>query len=188
MTAYLTLWLPVIVSAVAVFLASSIVNAVLPWHKNDFKRLSNEDAARSALRPLAIPPGEYMVPRCIERAELKSPEFIAKMNEGPVMTMTVFPNGPISMGKSLGLWFVYCLFISSVAACIAWAARFKGAESHSIFHFTAAVSFCCYVVGVWQSSIWYGRPWSTTLKSTIDGIIYAVITGLIFVWLWPIGH
>jgi hypothetical protein len=32
---------------------------------------------------------------------------------------------------------------------------------------------------------WYCRAWSTTLKATIDGLIYAVVTGAILGWLWP---
>lgn len=179
------LLIPTVVAAIAVFIASSIVNAALPWHKSDFKRVPEEDAVRSALKPLAIPPGEYMVPRVMDRAELKSPEYLAKVNEGPVMVMTVWPNGPINMGKALGLWFVYCLVVSALAGCVAHTALGRQADMHDVFHFTAISAFMSYVVGLWQTSIWYGRPWSTTLKSTIDGIIYAVITGLIFVWLWP---
>lgn len=179
------LLIPTIVAAFAVFLASSIVNAALPWHKNDFRRLPDEDGARAALKPMAIPPGEYMLPRVTKREELKLPAYLSKVNEGPVMIMTVFPNGPINMGKALGLWFVLCLIVSALAGCVAHAALGRDADVHSVFHFTAITAFMCYVVGVWQSSIWYGRPWSTTLKHTVDGIIYAAITGGIFVWLWP---
>jgi hypothetical protein len=179
------LLVPTVVAAIAVFIASSIINAVLPWHKTDFKRLPDEDGVRRALTPMAIPPGDYMVPRVMDRAELKSPEYLAKVNAGPVMSMTVWPNGPINMGKSLGLWFVYCLFVSALCGCIAHAAVGRQADLHDVFHFTAISAFMCYAVGLWQSSIWYGRPWSTTLKSTVDGVIYAAITGGIFIWLWP---
>lgn len=184
MMAFSGLWMPILLSTVAVFIASSVVNAVLPWHKNDFKKVPDEDSVRNALRPIAIPPGEYMVPRCLDRKEMASPEFIEKMNQGPVMMMTVFPNRVIGMGKSLGLWFVYCLFISTLVAIIQTHVFRGWVPRHAIFHMGALVAFMCYTVGVWQSSIWYGRPWSTTLKSTIDGLIYAGITGGVFAWFW----
>jgi hypothetical protein len=126
-----------------------------------------------------------MVPRVTDRAELKSPEYLAKVNEGPVMIMTVLPSGQINMGKALGLWFVYVLFVSALSGFIAHATLGRPADLHDVFHLTAISAFMCYSVGLWQTSIWYGRPWSTTLKSTIDGIIYAAITGGIFIWLWP---
>jgi hypothetical protein len=34
-------------------------------------------------------------------------------------------------------------------------------------------------------SIWYARPWKTTLKYTFDGLIYAATTAATFSWLWP---
>jgi hypothetical protein len=34
-------------------------------------------------------------------------------------------------------------------------------------------------------SIWYSRAWINTIKSTIDGLIYALLTAGTFGWLWP---
>jgi hypothetical protein len=31
-------------------------------------------------------------------------------------------------------------------------------------------------VALWQMSIWYRRAWSITLKATVDGLIYALLT------------
>lgn len=47
------------------------------------------------------------------------------------------------------------------------------------------MAFLGYVPGLWQDSIWYGRKWSTTLKNTLDGIVYALLTAGTFGWLWP---
>src|SRR5215472_12939756 len=107
MTALSGLFVPIMLSAVIVFVASSIIHMVLPWHKNDYPKLTNEDRVREALRPLAIPPGDYMIPRAQSMQDMKSPEFMAKMNDGPVMVVTVMPNGPWTMGKNLTQWFVY---------------------------------------------------------------------------------
>ena len=74
-----SLWLPILLSAVIVFIASSILHTLLPWHKNDYARLPDEEKARATLRPLAIPPGDYMVPRPQDRREMTSPEFKARV-------------------------------------------------------------------------------------------------------------
>jgi hypothetical protein len=185
MTPMMSLWLPIVVSTIAVFIASSIVNTVMPWHKQDFPKVPDEEGVRAALRPFAIAPGEYLVPRSCDRKEMASAEYTAKMKEGPVMIMTVLPNAPISLGKSLGQWFVFCAIVSVIAACMAGTVLGVAADPHAIFHYTAFTAFVAYVVASWQSSIWYGRPWSSALKTTVDGTIYALITGGIFMWLWP---
>src|ERR1700693_5584023 len=118
MTGLSALWLPILLSSVIVFVASSIIHMVLPWHKSDYLKLPDEDRVREALRALAMPPGDYFIPRPASTRELKSPEFIEKMNRGPVMVLTVMPNGPISMGRNLVLWFVYCVVVGLLAAYI----------------------------------------------------------------------
>lgn len=185
MTDFLSLWLPILVATAAVFLASSLINTVLPWHKSDFPAVPAEEGVMDALRPFAIPPGEYMLPRCNDMKEMSSPAFVEKMKRGPVMLLTVRRNGAPSMGPALAQWAVYCLVASSLVACLAAIALEPSTHDHDVFHFTAIAAFMAYAVATWQSSIWYGRSWSMAAKSTLDGLIYAVITGLVFVWLWP---
>src|SRR6516225_9800398 len=91
MTSLLELWLPILVSAIFVFIASSIIHTVLPWHKGDYPKIPNEDKVMDSLRPLAIPPGDYMVPRASSMKDMKSPEFTEKLKKGPVMMITMFP-------------------------------------------------------------------------------------------------
>jgi hypothetical protein len=185
MTSLAALWLPIVVSAVVVFIASSIIHMVLPWHKNEFPALPNEDAVMNALRPMTIPPGEYMVPRAGSMEAMKSPEFLERVSRGPVFILRMMPNGMRPMGPMLGQWFVYLLVVDILAALVGQQALPVGALDHRVFHVIALTSFLGYVVALWQQSIWYARPWGTTVKATIDGIIYAIITALIFVWLWP---
>jgi hypothetical protein len=180
-----SMWLPILVSAVAVFVVSSIVHMLLPWHKNDYPRLANEDAVMDALRPLGIPTGEYFVPRPASREVLRSPEFLERANRGPVFILNMMPNGMMPMGKTLGLWFVYSIVVSYFAGHIAFRAITPPAEHHTIFHTVGLTAFMGYTFALWQMSIWYRRPWMTTLKATIDGFIYAAITAETFVLLWP---
>jgi hypothetical protein len=185
MTDLSSLVLPIVMSAVLVFIASSIIHMASPWHKSDYPKVPNEDKAREALRALAIPPGDYMIPRPSSREDLRSPEFAAKINAGPVMILTVMPNGPMPMMRNMGLWFLYCTVVSLFAAYVAGRALMPGAEYLEVFRFAGATAFIGYAVALWQLSIWYRRAWATTLKSTIDGFIYACLTAGMMGWLWP---
>ena len=185
MTGLHALWLPILLSAVFVFIASSIIHMLSPWHKNDYPKMPNEEQARDALRPLAIPPGDYMVPRPASRGDLRSPEFLEKMNKGPVMMLTVMPNGPMAMGRSLGLWFVYLLVVGVFSGYIAGRALPPGVPYLHVFRFAGAVAFIGYSLALWQMSIWYRRSWVITIKATVDGLLYALLTAGTFGWLWP---
>jgi hypothetical protein len=138
-----------------------------------------------ALRPVAPPPGDYMVPRAGSMKEMSSPAFIEKMNEGPVLVMTVMPNGPMSMGSNLAQWFVYSLFVSLFGAYVASRALGAGASYLEVFRFVGATTFAAYAIALWQMSIWYRRAWSITVKWSLDGLIYACVTAGTFGWLWP---
>jgi hypothetical protein len=185
MTSLASLWLPIVLSAVIVFIASSIIHMVLPWHKSDYPPVPQEAKVMDALRPFAIPPGDYMMPRCSDMGQMRSPEFVDKLQKGPVLVMTVFPNGPMSMNRSLALWFLYCLVVAVFAGYVACSTLPAGAPYLKVFRVTGTVAFVGYVLALWQMSIWYGRDWITTLKSSVDGLIYAGLTAGVFGWLWP---
>jgi hypothetical protein len=185
MTELSALGLPIVLSAVFVFVASSIIHMASPWHKSDYPKIPNEDRVRDVLRPLAIPPGDYMVPRPSSQQDLRSPAFVEKMKSGPVMVLTVLPNGPAAMGRNLGLWFVYCLVVSVFAAYIASRAVPPGTTYLEVFRFAGATAFIGYALALWQMSIWYRRAWMTTIKATVDGLIYGCLTAGTMGWLWP---
>jgi hypothetical protein len=185
MTGLHLLWLPILLSSVIVFVVSSLIHMVLPWHKNDYPKMPNEDKAMEALRPLGIPPGDYMVPHPSSRQALRSPEFLEKLNKGPVMVLTVLPNGPFSMGRNLALWFLYLIVVSLFSAYVAGRALPPGAPFLQVFRFAGTVAFLGYTMALWQMSIWYRRAWSTTIKATVDGLIYALLTAATFAWLRP---
>lgn len=185
MTGLDVLWLPILVSAVFVFVASSVIHMALPWHKGECRKLANEDEVMDALRPFAIPPGDYMIPRPASMKDCKSPEFVEKLNKGPVMMATVLPNGPASIGQSLVLWFIYCAVVGFIAAYVTGRALPVGAKYLHVFRFAGTTAFVGYSVALWQMSIWYRRSWSTTIIATVDGLIYALLTAGVFGWLWP---
>jgi hypothetical protein len=185
MTGLTALWFPILLSAVFVFVASSVIHMASPWHKSDYPKLPNEDSVMAALRPLGIPPGDYFIPRPSSREDMRSPEFAQKVKAGPVIVFTVMPSGGMSMGRNLILWFTYCVVMSVFAAYIAGRALPQGTVYLNVFRFAGATAFIGYSAALWQMSIWYHRAWTTTIKSTIDGLIYALLTAGTFGWLWP---
>ena len=185
MTGLDALWLPILVSSVFVFLASSIIHMASPWHKNDYPLLPNQDKLMDAVRPLDIPAGDYFIPRPSSRQEMNTPAFAEKMKAGPVMVFTVMPSGPMSMSRNLVLWFIYCAVVGFFAAYVAGRALPAGAEYLRVFRFAGVTAFVGYSLALWQMSIWYRRAWSTTVKATVDGLVYALLTAGTFGWLWP---
>jgi len=180
-----SLVLPILGSAVIVFVLSSIIHMVLPYHKSDMRKLPDEDAVLEALRRLSIPPGDYGAPHPGSSAGMKKPEFVAKMEKGPLVLMTLSPGGPVAMGKSLSLWFLYCVLVSVFAGYLAGRALGPGTHYLAVFRIVGTAAFMGHSLGLIPNSIWYRRAWGTTLKSVFDGLVYALFTAGMFGWLWP---
>lgn len=187
MTSIAALWLPILVSAVVVFIASSIVHMGPLWHRGDYPPVPDQDRVQDSLRPFNLRPGEYMLPRGRDMKEMKSPEFTEKLKRGPVAIMTVVPNGPINMARPLTQWFIYTIVVGFFAAYVAGATLAPGTDYLAVFRIAGVTAFVGYTVALWQQSIWYHRPWSTSFKYTLDGLIYGLLTGGVFGWLWPTG-
>ena len=185
MVALTALWLPIVVAAVFVFLASSVIHMALPIHKNDYTKLDAEPEVMAAMREHGVKPGAYFFPCAQTMAEMTSPEMIEKLNKGPVGFMTVLPNGPMNMGKSLGQWFAFSLVISIFAAYVGTFTLEAGADYMAVFRVTGTVAFLGYGVSNVTDSIWKGVRWSVTAKFLFDGLIYGLVTAGTFGWLWP---
>lgn len=185
MVALTSLWLPTLVAAVLVFLASSLVHMVLPYHKTDYRKLPAEDDVMAALRKFNLQPGDYFFPFAGGSSAMNSPEFKDKWAKGPVAVMTVMPPGLNFMGTQLAMWFVFCAVVSFFAGYVASRTLAPGADYLTVFRVVGTTAFMGYVLGLWQMTIWYKRSVSTTMKSTFDGLLYALLTGGAFGWLWP---
>jgi Flp pilus assembly protein TadB len=180
-----SLWLPILLSSVFVFVASSIIHMMLPYHKGDYKKVPAQDDVMDALRKFNIPPGDYMLPRCDSMEEMRSAAFKEKMKKGPVVMMTVMPSGQLGIGSQLVQWFIYCMVIGVFAAYVTSRALVPGAPYLVVFRFAGTVAFAGYALALAQFSIWYRRSWRTTIVSMFDGLIYACLTAGTFGWLWP---
>jgi hypothetical protein len=184
MTPFSALWLPIVLSAVIVFVASSIMHMVLPYHRGDYQKLPDEDKALAALRAAGLKRGLYIFPFATHK-DMRSPAVIEKYNQGPVGTMTIFPSGPPVMPKFLGLWFGYCLLIGFFVAYLTAHTVPSGAYYLAVFRVVGTAAFLAYGLGNVSSSIWKGQTWSMTIKEVLDGLVYALLTAGTFGWLWP---
>ena len=185
MVPLLSLWLPIMVSAVFVFFVSFVIHSVLKYHSNDFGAVPNENEVMDALRKFNIPEGEYLIPRPASSKDMTTPEFKEKLKKGPTGFLTFWDGSRQEMGKNLTQWFLYCIVVGVFAAYIAGRALGPGASYLSVFRFAGTCAFLGYAVALWQDSIWFKRTWSTTFKNTFDGLVYALLTAGTFGWLWP---
>lgn len=181
-----SLVVPILVSAVLVFIASAIMHMVLPYHKADLRKLPDpqEDEILDVIRRLNLPPADYALPHPGSTERMKDPAFIARMKKGPLVMMTVAPGAPPSMGTSLALWFVHVLIVTVFSAYLASRAVQPGADYLSVFRFVGTPAFMGYSLAALHESIWYKRSWVRTFKSVFDGLVYALLTAGVFGWLW----
>jgi hypothetical protein len=185
MVSLFSLAVPIVVSAVLVFVASSFMHMVLTYHRHDYRKLPKEDEVMGALRGFSLPPGDYMLPCAGSSAAARDPAFLEKMSKGPVAIMTVVPSGPPAMGTSLTLWFVYAIVVNTFAGYIASRAVGPGTDYLEVFRFVSTAAFMGYSLALAQFSIWYRRNWGTTVRSMLDGLVYGLLTAGVFGWLWP---
>ena len=179
------LWLPIVLSAVFVFLASWVLHMLLTYHRGDYRQLPNEDGLMEAMRNEGVKPGNYHFPWCKDPKEMGSPEMLEKYKKGPVGILHVLPDGPPNMGKYLGQWFVFCLVVSILVAYLTGRTLAAGADYLAVFRVAGTTAFLAYGVGEAMNAIWKGQNWSTTFKSMFDGLVYALLTAGTFGWLWP---
>ena len=178
------LWLPILLSAVIVFIASSILHMVLPYHKSDYHPLPDEDKLLAALRGAGLKRGLYFFPFGTHK-EMKSPAMIEKYKQGPVGTMTIFPSGPPAMTKYLVTWSVYCLIVRFFEAYLSGRTVPPGTSYLAVFRVAGTAAFLAYGVGLLSNGIWKGQPWGMVIKEVIDGLIYSLLMAGTFGWRWP---
>lgn len=175
--------MPILLSAVLVFVASSLIHMCLQIHKGDYQKLPNEDAALDALRKAGVGPGQFMFPHCSSMKEATSPAMKEKFTRGPTGTLVVRGGDCMNMGKALGQWFAFCLVVSVITAYVTGLAR--GPGGGDIFRISATIALLGYGFSSVCDSIWKGISWSTTAKFLFDGLVYALCTAWMFRSFWP---
>jgi hypothetical protein len=185
MVSLTALWLPIVLSAVAVFIASSVIHMVLKYHNSEYRPLPDEEAVLGALRNGKIGPGFYSFPYAADMKEMATPEMTEKYKLGPVGTANINPSGPPAMGKHLVQWFVYCVMAGVFAGYLASRTLEPGTDYLQVFRVVGCSSFLAYTFAHFSDAVWGFKPWSMTFKYVIDGVIYCFLTAGVFGWLWP---
>jgi hypothetical protein len=184
MQALVQAWLPIVVAAVGVFVASSLVHMLFKWHQSEYRSLANEDAVRAAIRAGDASPGLYVLPHCADMKQMREEAMLAKYREGPIGFLTLVPPGEPRMGKHLVLWFAYNLLVAAAGAVLAFHYVGPAGHGHAAGHLAGVLALLAYGGGPIQQGIWMGKTWSAVAKELLDALIYAVVTALAFAWLW----
>lgn len=178
------LWLPIVLSAVIVFVASSVMHMLLKYHNSDYRKLPDEDKILAVLRPANLSPGLYIFPHSTHQ-EMKSPAMVEKFKQGPVGMLTIRPSGAVAMPTFLMQWLGYCLVVGFFVAYITGRTVAPGVQDLSVFRVAGTVAFMAYGLGGLSNGIWKGQPWSSVFKETFDGLVFGLLTAGTFGWLWP---
>ena len=181
MVALSSLWLPIVLSALFVFVTSFILHMVLQfWHRSDYQRAATDSALLDGIK--ALPSNQYMVPYC-DWSKMTAEERKARMS-GPTGILMV-RNPPPSFPATLAAWFVLCLVVSLFAGYVASVTVAPGAAYLHVHRVVGTAAFMTWGLGGLSEAIWYGRPWRVAFKDMLDGLLYALVTGGTFGWLWP---
>ena len=178
------LWLPILISAVVVFIASAVGWMLVGHHNADIKKLPNEAAFLDFVRSQNIPPGTYMWPGCGGSEEMKSPEFLARFAAGPWGSINVAGRQP-SFARNLVLTFLFYLVVGVFVGYITTLARPYGAPFLAVFRVAGAVAVLAYCAGSIPNALFFSKPGRFMLTDFIDGVAFGLLTGLVFAWLWP---
>jgi hypothetical protein len=182
------LWLPILLSAVGVFVAAFLAHMVIPHHKGDWNKLPNEDGFLEAVRSGSVAAGQYMFPFC-DMKDFKDEEKKKRYAAGPHGVVVVWPGMP-NMGKNLVLTFIFYLVVGFCVGYVATLA-FRGnpaVDYMQVFRVTGTVAILSYCLGAIPGTIWFGHSWRAQFMYIIDGVVYALITAGFFGWLWPVAE
>jgi hypothetical protein len=182
------LWLPILLSAVFVFVGSSVVWMFLKWHDSEWQHLEKGSDLQEALRKAGVTTGHYLFPymdlKATDKAAAKA-AWTEAYAKGPVGVIHAGTPGTMSMGKMLGQVFVFYLVVSFFAAYIASHALAQGAPYLKVFQVVGATTFVAYGAGSFMDSIWFCKSWRRTVLNALDALLYCGLTAGTFGWLWP---
>lgn len=177
------LWLPILLSAVIVFVAAFVTWTVLPHHRSDWVSIPKEETLLVALRGLELGRGQYVFPRAATAEGAKEEGAKEKLAAGPVGSL-IIAEAP-NMKRSLIQYFLFCLFVAFMIGYIGHAAIPASAGYLHVFRVLGTVGFLAFSSAEIPAAIWYGRTWSSVWKSVIDGLVFGLLCGGVFGWLWP---
>lgn len=181
-----SLWLPILVSSVLVFLVAGLIWTVLPIHRSDWQPVPNEESLLRAIREIGLGRGQYIFPHAMTPEGSKNPEARERLEEGPVGFLVLRESGVPNMGKNLGQYFIFVLVITYMIAYAVHVSMPPGAGFVDVMRSVTTAAVLAHGAAEVPAAIWFGRTWKSVWKSVlVDALIYGLITGAVFGWFWP---
>ncbi len=184
MAGLLSLWLPILLATVIVYIAAFIMNMVLPFHKGDFLEIADEDGFMEAMRSRGLKRGQYFFPFANSAEVTRSPEWKERINRGPVGFLFIVPKGT-TMKPQLIAQFIFMLIVTIIAGYVGMASLGPGVEYLKVFQITGTAAFLGHSGSHFTNSIWYGASWRVSWLRAAEGLVYGLLTAGVFGWLWP---
>ncbi len=185
------LWLPILVSGVVVWIASAVAWMAIGHHTKDRDPIPDgrEQELMDAVTRLNIRPGSYGFPDFFQCKDKNIPAAERKQamkelyNRHPQGLLRVW--APINMGRNMALTFLFYLVTSAVIGYLAWAALPQGATFAKVFQVVGTAAILAYCFAGFPGDLWFQEKRRAMAMNLIDGVIFGLITGAIFAWLWP---
>ncbi len=184
-----SLWLPILLSTIAVWFIATILGMALPHHKQDWIGIADssgggEDGFMDYLRKSGIKPGNYLFPDFRTSAQLKSAKVEKALAEGPVGHLSVWKT-PVTMGDKMIGGFIVYLVVSILIAYLTRVALPGSASFAKVFQIAGTAGILAYSFSFIPNALWFGAYKRTIVASIFDGIVCGLATGAIFAWRWP---
>jgi hypothetical protein len=176
-----SLWLPILVSSVIVWLAAAIAWMVLPHHRSDVRPLKSQNDLIALLQRDSLTPGQYYFPEMVRGATAEEMAARAKLPSG-FLTVRGEDRG---MSGTLVKYFLWLVAANILIAYVAAVALKPDTHYLTVFRVVGTTAILAYTAAQIPNSIWWGRPWSATIKDLIDGAVFGLLTAGTFGWLWP---
>ena len=174
------LWVAILASTGAVFVASFVLWMALPLHKGDHQVLPSEPEFKALLAQHDPPVGRYTI-------GWRGPDGTFRTPPDPTLPrgLLLVQRGALSMGKPLVFWALHLLVVSVLVAYTSSIVLPHGADGTTVFRLTSVIALLAYGGGAVPKAIWDGVPWKQVPTALVDALVYAAVTGGVFLWLWP---
>lgn len=179
-----TLWLPILLSSIAVFVGSFLAWVVIGHHTPDWSEIPDEGEVVDFIRAQGLRPGQYMFPMARTKEALADGSKQQRMTSGPWGTLNVWSR-QVNMSRNLLQTFAFYLVTSFFIGYLASLALDAGASFSKVSQVTGTAGILAYAFGHVPNAIWFGTHRRPMLMDVIDGVCFGLITGLTFATFWP---
>jgi len=177
--------LPIVLSAVLVFVLSSLIHMVLGYHASDYTKLPEEDAVRAAI-PAGQPRAEAVRDSVRQRRGGHEVGRVpAEDRRGPGGRAHHPATGEVGMGKALGVWFVYTLVVSTMVAYVGSATLPRGTDYIKVFQVVGTTGWLAYAFGQLPGGDLDGEAVVHRREGGLRRAALRPGQAGVFGWLWP---